>query len=106
MLRVDSVFVHFEDTELLDNFNNSQLHIHGDLADVINNFEQALDSFDGLDIGLEFLLVGCSIVDHLVQVFDSNFGEHFTKSVQPVLNLIVSTLDDLRVIDQNQIVLL
>ena len=106
VLLFDLIFVHSEHTELLDNFDDSQLHIHGSLANVIDDFEQVFDGLNGLHIALQLFFVLLSLKNDALQVLDGNVREDFTKGIQPQLNCIVGTRNDFVVVNEDQIVLL
>ena len=105
VLLLNLVLVHLEDAELLDNLCNLELYIHRVLADLVDHIQEVLDRVNGRNIALELLLVGVCLSDDGREVPDSNVLEDLAEGVEPELNLLVGTIDNLLVVDEDEIVL-
>ena len=68
MLLLNFIFVHLEDTELLDNLIDVELHIHGLHTNRVDHVKQVLDCIDSLDITLELGLVHLGLLNDFLQV--------------------------------------
>jgi len=102
---LEIVLVHLEDAELLNDLCNLQLHIHGVLADIVDDVQQVLDRVDPLNITLQLLIVGLCLVDNSDEIPDGNVGKDFAQRVEPELHLCIGTINDLLVVNEDEVVL-
>ena len=105
VLLLNFVFVHLEDTELLDNLIDVELHIHGLHTNRVDHVKQVLDCVDSLDVTLELGLVSLCLLNDFLQVTDGKVQKNFAKGIKPFLNLFVRLLDNFAVIDKDEEVL-
>ena len=105
MFLLNLILVHLEDAELLDDFSDLELHVHRVLTNLIDDIEKIFDSIDRLNIALQLLFILVSLTDHLSEIPDSNVLKDLTKGVEPELYLLVGTVNNLLIVDENEVVL-
>lgn len=77
VLLLNFVFVHLENTELLDNLIDVELHIHGLHANRVDHVKQVLDCIDSLDVTLKLGLVSLCLLNDFLQVTDGKVQKNF-----------------------------
>lgn len=103
-LCVDAVFVHAENSELLLNLKNSELHIHGLVLDITDVVEQGLEHFFGTNFIVKLLLIIIGDILDGFELFGGDLLERISKNFKPLIDLLDCALLDLRVVDEHEVV--
>lgn len=105
-LCIDAVVVHAENSELLLNLENSELHIHGLVLDITDVVKQGLEHFFGTDFIVKLLFVVIGDVLDGLELLGGDLFERISKNFKPLIDFLDGALLDLRVVDKHEVILL
>jgi hypothetical protein len=105
-LGFDLVVVHIQNSELLLHFNNLELHIHRNILDLTDNLQQTLEQVEGAHLSVQVFVVLVRLFNDLSQLFACNSFKRVSQDGKPLVDLLNSLEMQVRIIDQNNIVVL
>jgi hypothetical protein len=102
----DRVVVHVKNSELLLHFDDLELHVHRDIFDLTDYLQQDLEQIDRVHLSVQVFVVLVRLLNNLSQLLARNGLERIAKDGEPLIDLINCLVMEVRIVDQNDIVVL